>query len=218
MFRILVAIPVVGFILRVANTYAYGGDYKAIAEFAGLRRWLKAYFFSVMLATVFAAITIWPALASIVQGNGFDLSRIGDFSSRPGALIVAINPCLLGFGIGVYALIFGLSDVFVRRFRNFLETKKKSGEIGHGSELVLNSDLAYPLIVLLVSIAIGVIQQANQSNKCLLVICWIAFWYSMIVMIEMIGVIFRLAENSLIDKGGAARNELNENHDIHDRN
>ncbi|KVS58223.1 hypothetical protein WK41_37605 [Burkholderia cepacia] len=114
---------------------------------------------------------------------------------------------MLGFGIGVYALIFGLSDVFVKKFRVFLEDKKRKGEIWHGSELMLNSDLAYPLVVLLIAIAIGVIQQANQRSGFFLVISWIAFWYSMIVMVEMIGVIFRLAENSLLDKGGVGEEE-----------
>lgn len=201
MFRWMTSIPVLGFLLRIVNTYAYSGDYDATHKFAGPLRWAKAFAFPLLIACALTVATLWSVLAAAYQCHMLTFADASDFVRKPGALIVTVNPCLLGFGIGVYALIFGLAEPFVRQFKALIEQEKKTGTLSHGSELMLNSDLAFPLIVLVVAIAIGTIQQANEGSITLILVAWIAFWYSMIVMIEMISVIFRLAENSLLDKG-----------------
>ncbi|WP_143135124.1 hypothetical protein [Burkholderia ubonensis] len=201
MFRRITSIPVLGFLLRIANTYAYSGDYAASSKFAGIGRWGKAFgpplFFSVLLTTG----TIWPELMRALHCRELNFSHASDFIQKPGALIGSTMPSLLGFGIGVYALIFGLAEPFVKQFKELITKERQSGALSHGSELMLNSDLAFPLIVLVTSLAIGTIQQAHQGNPTLIIATWIFFWYSLISMIEMISVIFRLAENSLLDKG-----------------
>lgn len=201
MFRWIAAIPVLGFLLRLTNTYAYGGDYAAKDKFAGVWRWVKAFTFPLLLACALTIVTVWSPMVRAYQCHLLTFADASDFVKKPGALILAVNPSLLGFGIGVYALIFGLAEPFVKQFKALVEQQKKTGSMSHGSELMLNSDLAFPLIVLVVSIAVGTIQQANEENVTLALIAWVAFWYSMAVMIEMISVIFRLAENSLLDKG-----------------
>ncbi len=197
----MTSVPVLGFLLRITNTYAYTGDYKAAYEFAGVLRWGKAFAFPLLIACALTVATIWSVLTAAYQCHMLTFAAASDFMKKPGALIVAVNPCLLGFGIGVYALIFGLAEPFVRQFKALIEQEKRTGTLSHGSELMLNSDLAFPLIVLVIAIATGALQQANEGSVTLILVAWVAFWYSMVVMIEMISVIFRLAENSLLDKG-----------------
>ncbi|MFM0477521.1 hypothetical protein PQR29_04045 [Paraburkholderia strydomiana] len=201
MFRLIGSIPVLGALLKIANTYAYGGDYRASEEFAGLALWIKRFAVPLMLALVLTLCTVWPIIPHAVKSHELSFSHATDFVQKPGVFISSVLPSLLGFGIGVYALIFGLAEPFVRQFRKLIDEQIKAGEISHGSVLMLNSDLAFPLIVMVVGIAVGALQQANLENQSLILITWVMFWYSLIVMIEMISVIFRLAENSLLDKG-----------------
>lgn len=199
-FLLLRSIPVVGPLLRIANSYAFQGDNRADTEFAGLWRWLKAIGPEILVAILLTAVTLWPLPELSLKAGRLITQPLSDFQSKPGALIVSVIPSSLGFGIGVYALVFVLSGSFVRAAHVALENQKASGKREVGSVLMLNADLAFPLLILLLSLALGFLQQALPSCFFLIVLGWVFAWYSLLAMASIVVVIFGLAEHSLLDK------------------
>lgn len=200
MYKLLRLIPIFGTILFIANSYAYQGDVRAEHEFATPSLWLRAIMLPLVLALGLAAVTLWPLTERLLTSRQLCIAGLSDFLSKPGALIIATIPNLLGFGIGVYALIFALAAPFVRQVHEAIERKKTSGSKKNGSVLMINADLAYPLVILLISVVVGVLQQAFVSSPALLIGAWLAMWYSLMVTLEVISVLFRLGEHSLLDK------------------
>jgi hypothetical protein len=199
-FLLLRSIPILGPLLRIANSYAFHGDNRADTQFAGVWRWLKAMGPELLVAVLLTAVILWPLPELSLKAGRLVTQPLTDFQSKPGALIASVIPSFLGFGIGVYALVFALSGQFVRAAHLAVETQKASGKRKVGSVLMLNADLAFPLVILLLSLALGFLQQAFPSSFALTVAAWVFAWYSLLAMLSIIVVIFGLAEHSLLDK------------------
>lgn len=200
-YRILLKIPVVGTLVYIANCYAFSGDTRATREFAGLRAWFKALFIPLLLASVLAAGVCWPLVWKLLVERRLCFSLLSAFAKTPGDTIVSIIPSLLGFGIGVYALVFALAPAFVRELQKTIDQTRTLRPNRYGSALMVNSDLAYPLTVLVITLVVGVYQKGYPSDW-LIIGAWVAFWYSIVVMVEIIGVLFGLGDSSLLDKLG----------------
>ncbi|MER0215699.1 MAG: hypothetical protein DU481_05775 [Nitrosomonas sp.] len=187
-------IPVLGEILRIANAYTYDGDLASDIEFAPLGLWIKKHyknFLIVIVLTVISASHIWLCDPSIDNCKAIPI---------PGNLIVSIFPSVLGFGIGVYALIFGLSNILVKKLQESLDDRKETDKAKIGSVLMLNVDMAYPLLVITLTLGIGVLQQIFINSQVLELAAWFALWYSMIMVIEILAVLFGLGEHELLNK------------------
>lgn len=198
-FRTIRKIPVVGTVFYIANCYVFAGDARASQQFARPTLWVKSLWLPLLLASVLTGMVLWPVVEEYTKSGILSASGLSDFAKKPATLIFSVVPSLLGFGIGVYALIFALAAPIVQELHDAIEAKKASGGMAHGSVLLLNSDFAYPLVVLVGSISIAVFQNGNPSIY-LIISTWAMFWYSMIVVIEVIGVLFGMGDNSLLDK------------------
>lgn len=198
-FRLLCSLPGIGPIVRISNAYAFQGDYQSDKKFASLRLWLRAFGPEFLVSLVLTLATMWTYLrASWVAGGMVACAE--EFYCKPGALAVALIPSTLGFGIGVYALIFALSTVFVKDIHEKIVTQKSTGSRLTGSELMLNSDLALPLLALVIALMVGIIQQAAPNSIYLIGATWLALWFLILSLLGLISVIFGLAEHSLLDK------------------
>jgi hypothetical protein len=198
-YKFLQRIPIVGTLVSIANTYAFRGDRRSTGEFAGPWKWIKVLFLPLLFSIGLAVLTIAPALKHLFACGELRLSDLSDFSQKPGALAVSVIPNLLGFGIGVYALIFALASPIVRDINKAIEKSIAEGRRTHGSFLVINADLAYPLVVLVVTVAIATLQQTVIS-VALFSATWVLFWYSMLMILEVIGVLFGLGDQALLEK------------------
>lgn len=195
-------IPVLGNLAWLANAYAFGGDRRSRTELAPIRLWLKAFFWNILIACVITLATLHEFTASVVQhltcgtqviktlpGNGPNAS----------ATILSIFPNLLGLGIGIYALLYALDATVVRAMHQSLEKARREGTRKHGSVLMLNSDMAFPLCALLLIIALGIVTQFFPT-MWLQAISWVAFWYGALLIFELIMLLFALIDNSLLGK------------------
>jgi hypothetical protein len=198
-YRILLKIPVLGTLIYIANCYAFAGDVNAIRKLAGLRAWIRVLFKPILVALILTAGICWPLIWKLFSERHFCFEALSPFAKTPGDMIVSIVPSLLGFGIGVYALVFALAPTFVRDFQRVIDRAKELKPKRFGSALRINSDLAYPLTVLVLTLGVGVYQKGYPTGWLTLV-AWVAFWYSIVVMVEMIGVLFGLGDTSLLDK------------------
>lgn len=188
MYRLMTKIPILGVILKIFNSYAYDGDLTADERFAGVWNWLKAYFFSFSFS-VSAALMLMPEKINLILSECFQLTY--KVSLLPGDLSTSILPNLLGFGIGVYALVFALDKGLVRDLQ---QTFKKDNEISKtpGSALLLNTEMALPLIVLTLTVAIGVLQKIFSECSYLTFAAWFSFWLSIYFTLELINTLFMM--------------------------
>lgn len=199
-FKLLRSLPAIGPALRIANSYAFQGDYKSDKEFAGFLRWFKAFGPELLVSSLLTTATLWPYIGSSWATRSLATCSDQLFYCKPGALAVAVVPSTLGFGIGIYALIFTLTNSFVKDIQRKIDEQKLEGKRSAGSELLLNADLALPLLVLLLALVIGILQQAFPASVALIAIAWLVTWFSMVSLLGLISVIFGLAEHSLLDK------------------
>ncbi|MFO7070941.1 hypothetical protein P3E18_11810, partial [Pseudomonas aeruginosa] len=111
MYKILVKIPMLGVVIKIMNSYAYDGDFDADRQFAGIWAWIKAYFSGVLVSALLAVL-LTPSIPNFYLPYCMGLDYT--VATSPGDLAISILPSLLGFGIGVYALVFALDKSLVK--------------------------------------------------------------------------------------------------------
>jgi len=199
-YKLLIKIPIFGEILRIANSYTYDGDLAADEKLAPISLWVKKHV-SCILITVLLTLLSTPYIwLNCDWLQYFPQSLTYSNELEPGSLIISIFPNMLGFGIGVYALIFGLSSLLVKRVQENL-TKKENDQVKNpGSVLLLNADMAYPLLAMMGALTVGIFQQAYPDSKMLEIIAWAVLWYSMLMILEILTALFALGETELLGK------------------
>jgi len=139
-------IPLVGLFLKYLNLYVGQGKSEYLFRIAPAPLWLDR------VAVEFFVNVAFVALVFLLAGEA---KNALDFSD----LVVSVFPSLLGFGIGVFALIFVLPDDFLTSL------DKKSVSTGLGSTLLV-AEMAYPLIYM----AVGLVASALMAEL------WTSVW------------------------------------------
>lgn len=194
-FKMLSKMPLFGEALRILNSYAYRGDVKADERFAGVRLWITAFWFPVLVAGVGAALCMPELVNSWLPGSYYLKYKV---EVTPGVLATGILPNLLGFGIGIYALIFGLHKILLRELQDTFKPVLGNKNPPVGSALILNAEMAVPLLVLGMAIVVGMFQQALPSHEYLKLSAWFFLWMAMIFTFELVFTLFGLGENMLL--------------------
>jgi hypothetical protein len=209
-FKKLVKISFIGRMLLIVNSYVFNGDSHYSKKFAPIDMWAKAYlapvFFSAILTLLSSdLLSILLLECAFIQYFTDFLTPISEFLAKdsfvnPGELILNIFPNLLGFGIGVYALIFGLSNTLVLGIQNVLRQSVTQGKLKAGSVLLLNAQMAYPLLVLSCAIAWGVFATLYIGSHFdfISIFTWFIFWFAFITLLQLISSLFSLGENELL--------------------
>lgn len=194
-FGWLARIPLLGEILRIFNAYAYRGDAKADERFASIWLWVTAFWLQTTLSLV-GTLLCMPEIAN----EYLPLARRLSYSVElgPGAMATSILPNLLGFGIGIYALIFGLHKLLLRDLQASYKPVAAGSRQRPGSALILNAEMAVPLIVLTLTIAIGLAQQIAPSVVGLQFASWFSLWLSLVFTLELVVTLFGLGENAIL--------------------
>jgi hypothetical protein len=196
-------IPVIGNIVWIANAYAFRGDARSRNELAPIYLWVKAFFWNFLVSFSAAALTVYDFTVSVIKhfscGSSV-LAALPNTTANPGGTIVSVFPNLLGLGIGIYALLYALDTSVVNLMHQRLEAARRNGQRRHGSVLMINSDMAFPLCALLLIIAFGLIAQIFPGLIWLQVFTWIALWYGILLILELIVLLFALIDNSLLGK------------------
>ncbi|CAI1610521.1 TPA: hypothetical protein ACKQJM_000269 [Serratia marcescens] len=196
MFKILKKIPILGVILYITNSYIYNGDVSSNERFAPVKLWFRKLTLKFFFCLSMTLLIFKELIHNAYIHRALDFSLLSVSTISPGDKITATFPSLIGFGIGVYALIFALDKSIVREVQKSISKSKKIT----GSVLMLSSDLAYPLIILVITLGIGILQTVFSQSFYLCFMSWFMLWYSFVVIIEMIGILFGLTNNSLLDK------------------
>lgn len=196
-YSIILKVPVFGAVAQIANAYVYSGDVDYDAGLAPAWLWIKKHWGNFAIAAVLTVLStpnVWHCDWLLLH------LPVSQPTTSPGSLLISIFPNLLGFGIGVYALIFSLSSALIKGLHQRFNTPEKNGGKRIGSFLILNADMAYPLLVITLALSIGVFQQIYPSSNVMNLLSWFALWYSMIMVIEILSALFGLGENELVNK------------------
>ncbi|MCD9474079.1 hypothetical protein [Photobacterium phosphoreum] len=173
MYRLLSNIPVFGSIFGIANAYAYKGDPLSKVEIASFSLWWKRVFRKIWYVLVFVCLLVLISNNYILKSDW-----------APADTILGAFPSILGFGIGVYALMFIMPSDFLL----FLKEKKQGGG-SIGPELV-SVDMGYPLITYVLVMIIAAINKLYPDSYCFKLISLWALFYGLAMTVELISFLF----------------------------
>lgn len=164
-------VPIVGAIFRIVNAYAYQGDSQCNKKIAPFFRWWERVFKK--------AVYIIFLIELIVLYYGGDVSAI---PWKPDDSILSVFPSVLGFGIGVFALLFVMPESFLV----FMSANKK--RLTFGPEIV-PVDIAYPLVIFTIALCWSVLNKVF-TNDFFSFISMFLFFYGMAMAFELISFLF----------------------------
>lgn len=191
--KILSRIPIAGVMLAIVNSYVWSGNFRSDERFAPISAWVRVLGPAILLALFLTSWMLWPMFPSLVRGDALKTIGVTEFTLKPGQLAITVLPTILGFGIGVYALIFTLSA-------NLLNDFHKASAKDGGSALAINADMAYPLLIMVAAIFCSVIQQKFPESGRWLTLNWFLLWYALILTVCLITSLFRLGEVAIVEK------------------
>lgn len=164
-------LPIIGAIFRIVNAYAYQGDSQCNKKIAPFFRWWERVFKK--------AVYIIFLIELIVLYYGGDVSAI---PWKPDDSILSVFPSVLGFGIGVFALLFVMPESFLV----FMSANKK--RLTFGPEIV-PVDIAYPLVIFTIALCWSVLNKVF-TNDFFSFISMFLFFYGMAMAFELISFLF----------------------------
>ncbi len=173
MFKLLSNVPVFGSVFAIANAYAHKGDQLGTMEIASIGLWWTRVLRKAWYTLVFVSILVLIAPQKICQSSWV-----------PADTILGAFPSILGFGIGVYALMFIMPSDFL----TFLKEKKDRGA-KIGPEIV-PVDMGYPLMTYVLVMFIAVVNKFYpESYFFKLVSAW-ALFYGLAMTVELVSFLF----------------------------
>ncbi|HHZ8355140.1 TPA: hypothetical protein ACWMJN_003791 [Morganella morganii] len=168
-------IPIVGSLFRIANAYVYEGDIINNIQIAPWGIWVdkigKKLLFTFILTVVLVVIN---SLFSLSEWSASDA-------------IISIFPSLLGFGIGVFALLFIIPNNIYR----LIQKEKESGNIKFGPEIIL-VDMGYPLSVFAVVLFWAGVNKLIDISVFNFISKWL-FFYGMSMVFELVSSLFGIS-------------------------
>ncbi len=171
-FFVIRKIPIFGSAFRIANSYAYEGKYISTKMLAPLRMWFSRILCKVIICLLFSIVIVWCS------------PPITNWNWSPASTLLSSFPSILGFGIGAYALLFVMPNSLMR----FLDKRKQESSESIGSEM-LQVDMAYPLLVFIIVMFIGLCGRAINTPIWEFICFW-ALVYGLAITLELASFLF----------------------------
>lgn len=175
MYKKIRKIPIIGALFRIANAYVYEGDVVGNMQVAPWDMWKnrigKKLFYALSLNLL---LTFINYIFSIDKWSAADT-------------ILSVFPSLLGFGIGVFALLFILPNSVYK----LLMEEKKSGRSRFGPEII-PVDMGYPLLVFAVVLLWAGVNKGLDIAFFNFISGWL-FFYGVAMTFELISFLFNMS-------------------------
>lgn len=160
-------LPLIGPVFRVLNAYAFRGDPRFVCEIAPVSAWRRRVAPN-FLYSLTAAILVFFLKETEHSFSGIAISSL---------------PSVLGFGIGVFALIFVIPSSFIQQLEKDREKNKFGPEM-------LPSDIGYPLAVVATTLFLASVGSFFHPSGFIDFTIGTAYFYSLFLIIELISTIF----------------------------
>ncbi|MCV6588312.1 MAG: hypothetical protein OIF57_04670 [Marinobacterium sp.] len=148
--KLLVSLPFIGPVISIANGYACYGEVFHFIRLAETSQWRKRFWKGLV-----SSLALTTLVFCVVDGQ-----HIADEAFNPEGLILTVFPTLLGFGIGVFALIFTMQGDFIDAL---ITASEKSGTKTIAPEM-FPPDMAYPLSIYSLSILVAAVLTAIPDS------------------------------------------------------
>lgn len=175
-YLIFKSIPVFGSIFAIANAYAYKGIALSNVQIAPLKLWWAR----IIRKATFIGALVWLLLE-------FAPNKTLPTDWQPADTILGAYPSILGFGIGVYALMFIMPSDFL----SFLKkSSQKSGQKNNIGPEIVPVDMGFPLITYVFIMLIASISKIYPDIIILKLISLWALFYGLAMTVELVSFLF----------------------------
>ncbi|EOU2464847.1 hypothetical protein ACNTOD_003844 [Vibrio navarrensis] len=173
MYKLLSDIPVFGSVFAIANAYAYKGDELGTVDIASIGQWWKRVLRKAWYTLVFVSALVLIAPEKLCKSAWV-----------PADTILGAFPSILGFGIGVYALMFIMPSDFL----TFLKERKDRGA-KIGPEIV-PVDMGYPLMTYVLVMFIAAVNKLYPDSYYFKFASLWALFYGLAMTVELVSFLF----------------------------
>lgn len=182
-FSVINRLPFLGDLFSIANAYAYRGSYKSHSNFAPLAMWWSRVFKNVFYILLFSLCLVVLSDKPIVE-----------WGWQPSETILSTFPSILGFGIGVYALMFIMPTDFLLFLKGIKDRRSKEDDKNKGSKTfgpeIVPVDMAYPLMVFILVLIVAVIAKIFPDSMTIKFITLWSLLYGLAMSIELMSFLF----------------------------
>lgn len=186
----LLKFPGLGSFIEISSDYASEGSPEFFEKIAPVKYWLRTLgwpiFVSILLAAIPYPCGCMPHAVKItVAASDIALSLI---------------PSLLGFGIGAYALVFGLNGDLLKKIQEGHNIKEITSKAPAGSVLSINSAFAFPLAMMAITTVVASIQKMLLDIQLLSTITWFLTFLCLSLTYQLIVALYRLGRVIILEK------------------
>lgn len=178
MHKLFSTIPVFGSAFAIANAYAHEGSPLCTVRVASLKQWWGRVFRKAWYTLVFVSALILIAPEKFCQSTWV-----------PADTILGAFPSILGFGIGVYALMFIMPSDFLSFLKSRKEAAAKVGREKIGPEIV-PVDMGYPLMAYVLVMFIAAVNKLFPDSFYFKMVSLWALFYGLAMTVELISFLF----------------------------
>lgn len=183
MLKLIKLIPFIGAIFNVANFYANSGVLSKRKKIAPFIDWWRR----ILVGVIFTLIL---SLGIVVFFNdGLFNAKSNPTGLDAPSVALSIFPSILGFGIGVFVVVFALPNQFIEKI-NLIKINGRNRTFG-ASLMVI--DMAYPLMVYAMILMGEFLLKLFQINLLTQVLGVFLLLYGMLMTFDLISLVFMTA-------------------------
>ncbi len=186
----LLQLPGAGSFIEISSDYASEGSTDFFGKIAPLKFWLRTLGWPILLAALLAAIP-YPCGC---------MPYAFEITAAPHDIALSLIPSLLGFGIGAYALVFGLSGELLKKIQDGHNKKELATKAPAGSVLNINSAFAFPLAMMALTTIVASLQKILPGIEVLSSITWFMTFLCLTLTYQLIVSLYRLGRVIILEK------------------
>jgi hypothetical protein len=186
----LLKLPGVGSFIEISSDYASEGSTDFFEKIAPLKYWFRTLGWPILLAALLAGIP-YPCGC---------MPYAFKIAVAPHDIALSLIPSLLGFGIGAYALVFGLSGDLLKKIQDGHNKKELATKAPAGSVLSINSAFAFPLVTMALTTIVASLQKIFPGIQTLSSITWFLTFLCLTLTYQLIVALYRLGRVIILEK------------------
>lgn len=186
----LLKIPGLGSFIEISSDYASEGSENFSEKIAPAKYWFGTLGWPILVSALLAAIPYPCGCMTYtfkIDAKAYDVA-------------LTLIPSLLGFGIGAYALVLGLSGDLLKKIQDGHNKKEFATNAPAGSVLSINSAFAYPLVTMVVTTAVASLQKILPEIQTLSTFTWFLTFLCLTLTYQLIVTLYRLGRVIILEK------------------
>lgn len=186
----LLNLPGFGSFIEIASDYASEGSAVFFEKIPPVSHWVRTLGWPILVSALLAAIP-YPCgcmtYSVKINALAYDVA-------------LSLIPSLLGFGIGAYALVFGLGGDFLKKIQDVYNQKELAANAPTGSVLSINSAFAFPLVTMAITTIVASVQKILPEIQVLSTVTWFLTFFSLTLTYQLVISLYRLGRVIILDK------------------